>query len=128
MAPAVEGGGKIGKWGVDPNKQVYLGHKLSLVKDPAKMPRKHMPDDWEEATSRIGKKFRVIGKNGGTVRAGIELDSEKLGMLDLDDIVEVIDSAKDGERVRIEIDAPLEGWVSLALCGPCDAAPSGGIP
>ena len=66
------------------------------------MPRKHMPDDWEEATSRIGKKFRVIGKNGGTVRAGIELDSEKLGMLDLDDIVEVIDSAKDGERVRIE--------------------------
>ena len=102
--------GKAGKWGVDPNKQVYLGKKLALVKDPAKMPRRHMPDDWEEASSRIGKKFRVIGVNGGTVRAGIELDSEKLGMLDKDDIVEVIDSAKDGERVRIE--DPYEGWSS----------------
>lgn len=49
----------LNKHGLDPDKQVYIGHKLSIVKDPAKMPRMVAPDEWEAATSRIGKKFKV---------------------------------------------------------------------
>ena len=78
--------------------------------------------------------LEIAGANGAIVRARPDLESDVVGELDQGTPVfytgtrtHITDRAV-GERVRIEIDAPLEGWVSLALCGPCDAAPSGGIP
>lgn len=102
--------------GLDPNKQCYISQRMTIVKDPRKMPRVVNPVDWEPQTSRIGKKFRVIGKNGATVRSGIDLATEKVGACDLDDVVEVIDQTKDGQRVRIE--DPYEGWISAKTLAP----------
>ena len=108
--------GYVNKHGLDVNKQVYIEQRMTIVKDPAKMPRIINDPDWEPETSRIGKKYRVIAKNGATVRAGVELTTEKVGMVDVDDVVEVIDATRDGARVRIE--DPYEGWISAKVLMP----------
>ena len=87
-----------------------------------------------DSVSSEPRMLEIAGANGAIVRARPDLNSDVVGELDQGTPVfytgtrtHITDRAV-GERVRIEIDAPLEGWVSLALCGPCDAAPSGGIP
>ena len=92
------------------------------------------PRTAESEISSEPRMLEIAGANGAIVRARPDLESDVVGELDQGTPVfytgtrtHITDRAV-GERVRIEIDAPLEGWVSLALCGPCDAAPSGGIP
>ena len=50
------------------------------------------------------------------MRAGVELTTEKLGMVECDDIVEIIDATRDGARLRIE--DPYEGWISAKVLLP----------
>ncbi|KAH8067343.1 hypothetical protein JL721_7758 [Aureococcus anophagefferens] len=87
------------------------------------------PRTVESEISSEPRMLEIAGANGAIVRARPDLKSDVVGELDQGTPVFYTGTrTRIGERVRIEIDAPLEGWVSLALCGPCDAAPSGGIP
>jgi hypothetical protein len=61
------------------------------------------------------RRYKVIGKNGATVRAGESLESEQVDKVALDDTVLVIEESADKSRVKI--DDP-EGWISSKLLLP----------
>ena len=63
--------------------------------------------------TRVGSSYIIIGKNGGKVRVGLELDSEEVGMLDKGVVVTAIEEALNlnGEP-RVLITTPITGWMS----------------
>lgn len=67
------------------------------------------------ANSPRPRRYKVIGKNGATVRAEESLESEQVDKVALDDTVLVIEESADKSRVKI--DDP-EGWISSKLLLP----------
>ncbi|KAJ1458700.1 hypothetical protein M885DRAFT_512469 [Pelagophyceae sp. CCMP2097] len=89
--------------------------QLRLIKDPRLQPAAVAPPNWKPQ-SRVGGKYEVLGKNGATVRAGVSLESESVGMLDVREIVQIVQVSTCGTRCRIE--DPYAGWISTRMLAP----------
>ncbi|KAK7237333.1 hypothetical protein SO694_00096038 [Aureococcus anophagefferens] len=121
--------------GTGGGEQHVLVPQLALIKDPRKQPRLVCHPDRKEPDSRVGEKrvgpgpprarsaarsarasrYKVIGKNGATVRKGESLESEIVDKVAIDDTVLV--EEENADKTRVRIDDP-EGWISTKVLLP----------
>eukprot|EP01045_Picozoa_sp_COSAG04_P023655 COSAG04_NODE_2842_length_3494_cov_36.862739_4_plen_497_part_01 len=92
-----------------PDEQPDDGEESSEPEDESMLSGEEDDEEEEDAESIVGSKYEAIAK--GAIRAGFELDSDKLGALKVGNVIEALEARKNDDgimRVRFA-----QGWTSL---------------